>query len=675
LNTDLPQWLDRARNAPLFLLSFRYRDELAAIASNLGWRVIAARRLEGAAQRFIASGAIIAVVDLRGAGPAGLAAVAELSEAVEMNAAALLAIGARGSANILGAALSAGATHILSGAFGEANFVLALRSAERHALRMLANSDPQQLRSDFWRDHALGWEEEAGRVALSPALAARLKVEVSSLGFERFMALWPRATHPALAEAIEQVRADGKPRAITHRLTTTDVEPIAHHLRRDPQSLAVQGLIEPSPSERANGTTRTKDPLTTLNTMATARQWLSRNMAAHQLALMIGLTRFDMINGAFGRPTGDAVLRALGRRIDRIVTEICPETHMVARVAGATFLVAVGEDNDRGTLLVDELRAAIERPVIAEGHEVSVGCCIGGVERHSGESASEVVRRAGAALTTVRAQGTSAALILRDDARAREDGDAALATDLRAALDRNEIDLLFQPQVAISTGEIIGVEALARWGHPKHGTLGAATLFAVAERSDYLGALSTHIQKRAVEAARRWPSALDKLRLSVNVTAQDIARTGFAAAFVRMLDESGFPRARLTVEITESGLINDLGLAANLLAELRASGCRVAIDDFGTGYSSLAYLKALPLDYLKIDKALAQDIVGSVRDRVVVRGVIDMARSLGLAVVAEGVETEEQRAALAAQGVNYYQGFLCAEPLDVAALEKLVTQA
>jgi EAL domain-containing protein (putative c-di-GMP-specific phosphodiesterase class I) len=129
---------------------------------------------------------------------------------------------------------------------------------------------------------------------------------------------------------------------------------------------------------------------------------------------------------------------------------------------------------------------------------------------------------------------------------------------------------------------------------------------------------------------------------------------------------------RLTVEITESGLIEDLGNAADLLAQLRSGGLRVAIDDFGTGYSSLAYLKALPLDTIKIDRRLAQDIAGSPRDRIVVRGVIDMARSLGLVVVAEGVETEEQLSLLAAEGCTYYQGFLCSPPVDVRALEALV---
>jgi EAL domain-containing protein (putative c-di-GMP-specific phosphodiesterase class I) len=139
-----------------------------------------------------------------------------------------------------------------------------------------------------------------------------------------------------------------------------------------------------------------------------------------------------------------------------------------------------------------------------------------------------------------------------------------------------------------------------------------------------------------------------------------------------LVEESGFDRARLTVEVTEGGLIEDLGAAATLLARLREGGLRVAIDDFGTGYSSLAYLKALPLDYLKIDKRLVEDISGSPRDQVVVRSVIDMARSLGLELIAEGVETEEQLALLAREGCQLYQGFLCAPPVEAGALAEMV---
>jgi EAL domain-containing protein (putative c-di-GMP-specific phosphodiesterase class I) len=265
---------------------------------------------------------------------------------------------------------------------------------------------------------------------------------------------------------------------------------------------------------------------------------------------------------------------------------------------------------------------------------------------------------------------------IRDRRKAREERrrkDDQLAVDLRRALDDgDEIYLLFQPQVSVTTGRIVGVEALARWRHPEFGELGALTLFKVAERSDCMLRLSEHVQRKALAAAARWDERLSGLRLAINITAADIAHPGFAAQFLALVDASGFPRERLTVEVTETILIEDLEAAAILLARLREAGLRIAIDDFGTGYSSLAYLKSLPLDYLKIDKRLCDDIAGSPRDRIVVRSVIDMGRSLGFSVIAEGVETREQRDLLAQEGCDLYQGFLFSRPVEASALTGLV---
>jgi len=387
--------------------------------------------------------------------------------------------------------------------------------------------------------------------------------------------------------------------------------------------------------------------------------------------LLVGLKRFDAINAAFGRATGDALLIAVERRIATLVAG----TGAVTRAGGTDFAVAPGRlDAIERLALANRIITQIERPFMAGEHFVTLGACVGMVETRAGDSLAETMRRAGAALAAAREDDVAVRILSPEDEGSAL-FDASLDTDLRRALDKGEIEVLFQPQVRMTDGKITGVEALARWQHPVHGEIGADTLFAVASRSDYLTALSTHVQRRAATKAAAWPDALSHLRLSINVTAADIARPGFAHVFLGMIDSTGFPRDRLTVEITESGLIDDLDTAANLLAALRAGGCRVAIDDFGTGYSSLAYLKALPLDYLKIDKHLAQDIAGTTRDRIVVRGVIDMARSLGLSVVAEGVETEEQLALLAAEGCQYYQGFLCSRAVTVAKLEALVTAA
>jgi EAL domain-containing protein (putative c-di-GMP-specific phosphodiesterase class I) len=251
---------------------------------------------------------------------------------------------------------------------------------------------------------------------------------------------------------------------------------------------------------------------------------------------------------------------------------------------------------------------------------------------------------------------------------------ASLARELPAALERDEVELLFQPQVRFADDRIVGVEALARWRHPKFGEVGAELLLAAADRGGLGQPLARRIQERAFRVAAAWPPSLARLRLSVNLTADDLAESAMVDQLLARIDASGLARDRLTLEVTEGALIEELGAAAAMIGRLRDAGCRIAIDDFGTGYSSLAYLNVLPLDYLKLDKRMTRDITGTPRQRVVVSGVIDMAQSLGLQVIAEGVETEAQRDRLAAQGCALYQGYLCAPPIDSTALAALVSR-
>ncbi|MEO5939207.1 MAG: GGDEF domain-containing phosphodiesterase [Sphingomonas sp.] len=398
---------------------------------------------------------------------------------------------------------------------------------------------------------------------------------------------------------------------------------------------------------------------------ATARAWLEQRLVCGEQpsAILIALSRFDLVNSGYGRDAGDALIRAAGRRV---ATESLGDQHIIARLKGPEFMVAIGGSADAEPIAA-ALSATLARPFAIDGTLVSVGARIGVATARIGDSVDALLRRAGDALDDARVSDSVTIRVADQPAIAN-----ALSVDLRRAIDGGEIAVLFQPQVAIATGRITGVEALARWEHPTFGAVGADQLFAAADRADLGLALSDHIQRLALETAAAWPKPLADLRVSINLTAADIARPGFVDILLDRVDAARFARSRLTVEITESGLIDDLGAAAQLLATLRHAGCRVAIDDFGTGYSSLAYLKALPLDYLKIDKKLAQDITGSARDRVVVRGVIEMARSLGLTVIAEGVETEEQLDLLAKEGCQYYQGFLCSEPLTSAALSALV---
>ena len=247
-----------------------------------------------------------------------------------------------------------------------------------------------------------------------------------------------------------------------------------------------------------------------------------------------------------------------------------------------------------------------------------------------------------------------------------------LADDLRAAIDHEEIELRYQPQVALADGSITGVEVLARWRHPRLGELGAEQLFAAAARARLLPALSQHIQAAALREVAAWPASLSELGVAINVTASDLARPEFAKDLLAHAVALGIEPARLTAEVTEHEPIADLAAAARALADLRDAGVSVALDDFGTGYSGLAYLRTLPLDCVKVDGEFSADLLREPGAQVVIRHVIAMARQLGLKVIGEGIESARHRDLLAEAGATHFQGYLRAPPLDGTSLAALI---
>lgn len=656
-----------SNGAPLFILSFRQRDELAATVARAGWRAIAARRPDGADARFLASGAAVALVDARGAPEEGLTATAALAGPAAASGTALVVLVSRGDVERVGAFYDAGATHFLASPITEPELRHALRFAERFAERL---GRAAQTVAPAMAAGSLGWRLDAatGAVRLTPALAdATGLAEVTD--WAGLLGRLEPADAAALEAALARLSASGAA-AFAH--DDPALGRVVQHLQRDPDTGQVDTLVEPLHGRPAPAATLA-DELAGLRDEASGRRWLEQALHGAEpgsvWAVLVALTRFDLFNASHGRAAGDALLRGVGRRLEDMAAGLWARgAYAVARLGGSAFLVAARTDAPHAQFAAASLAEALARPFLVGLDAVSVGARVALAGSEAEDGAMQLLRRAGEALAADDTAGV----------RHATPGTPVidtLATDIRHAIAENEVELLFQPQVAVATGAIIGVEALARWRHPQLGELSAVTLLAAADRAGLATALSDHIQARALEQAAAWPAALKRLRLSINLTAADVVRASFADLLLDRVDTSGFPRERLTLEITESGLIEDLDAVAKLFATLRAAGCRVAIDDFGTGYSSLAYLKALPLDYLKLDKHLSQDITGSPRDRVVVRGVIEMARSLGLGVVAEGVETPEQLALLAAEGCQTYQGFLCAPGVDAARLVELVGAA
>ena len=245
---------------------------------------------------------------------------------------------------------------------------------------------------------------------------------------------------------------------------------------------------------------------------------------------------------------------------------------------------------------------------------------------------------------------------------------AQLAADLHRAIDGDEIEILFQPQFSLPDEHLTGAEALARWNHPELGRIGAGALFTIAEQADYIAPLSRHIARRAVDIAKEWPQ---NLRLSLNVTPADLAFGSYAHQMLDLLKESGFPPRRLTLEVTEQALVHDVKLAAQMMADLSAQGIRIALDDFGAGFCNFRYLKVLPLHYLKLDRLMIDGITSDKRDLAVLRAIVAMASALDLEVIAEGIESEDQRDLIAEEGCAFYQGFLRAAPMSAEMFDKL----
>lgn len=244
-----------------------------------------------------------------------------------------------------------------------------------------------------------------------------------------------------------------------------------------------------------------------------------------------------------------------------------------------------------------------------------------------------------------------------------------ITDDIAAALTANAIEVRFQPQFHAMNNALAGAEALVRYEHPVRGVLAGDSLVAIAQGGGLARRMSRYIARAALSEAVRWP---DSLKLSLNVTAMDLADRSFAADLLVMIEDAGLSPGRLSLEITEQALVADLDHSAAKLSELADTGIKIALDDFGAGFCNFHYLKVLPLDSLKLDRAMLHDITEDTRDLAVMRAIVAMAKALGLTVIAEGIEDEAQRQAIANEGCDIWQGFLGAEPLPAAEFAALI---
>ncbi|MDI6099518.1 bifunctional diguanylate cyclase/phosphodiesterase [Actinoplanes sp. NEAU-A12] len=375
----------------------------------------------------------------------------------------------------------------------------------------------------------------------------------------------------------------------------------------------------------------------------------------------LGLTGFKSVNDELGRPVGDRALLILAARIRDAV----PSSTLIARVGGDEFaLLLPGPASGAAEHLARRLADAMREPVHAGGHELLVGAGIGVAASGTAVGPEELLRRAEAAMYAAKATGEPyQSWSPTIDESAGEQ--ARLGAEIRTALDSGQFRVVYQPIVAVPEGRVAAAEALVRWDHPERGPVSPAYFIPVAERNGLIVELGAWVLRTACEQMARWRRDLGARapdRISVNVSARQLARPGFPHTVAEALASAGLPPECLAVEVTETAVFEG-GRAVAALHELRALGVRIALDDFGTGHSSLRLLQTVPVDILKVDKSFVDDITGAGEHRVIAEALIHVSAGLGLTAVAEGVETAEQAEVLYRLGYRLLQGYHFGRPV------------
>jgi diguanylate cyclase (GGDEF)-like protein len=380
--------------------------------------------------------------------------------------------------------------------------------------------------------------------------------------------------------------------------------------------------------------------------------------------MLMDLDRFKDVNDTLGHHNGDLLLQRIASRLDSVLRN----TATVARLGGDEFAILITDVGDRQQVVpvVRRILKVLEEPVVVGGLALQVEASIGiAMFPEHGRTVDAVMRAADVAMYVTKEQRSGYEFYDEQRHEHRHDaGRLALIGELRRAMDETELVLFYQPKVALKTGKVKGVEALARWHHPERGLLSPDEFIPLAERSNLLRPMTLYLIDTALRQANAWRSKGLEISVAVNLSMQNMLDLRLPNDLARLLTSWRLPAGSLELEITESTIMADHRRATTILSRLSKMGVRLSIDDFGTGYSSLAYLQELPVDAIKIDKSFVMEMHEDAGNATIVQSTVDLGHNLGLEVVAEGVETVEAYNTLARLGCDYAQGFLLSKPLS-----------
>jgi len=392
--------------------------------------------------------------------------------------------------------------------------------------------------------------------------------------------------------------------------------------------------------------------------------------------IFVDVDRFKSINDSLGHVTGDGFLVAIGARLKGVV-----RSHdLLARFGGDEFVVLL-EDLAAVDVAVAAARricAAVEQPmVLPDGYELVASVSVGIALTEPGKTADDVLRNADVAMYEAKAKGRGGIYKVFDQASmgTRSSERLQIEADLRKGLDRDELEVHYQPFYSLDKGHIVGAEALVRWRHPTNGLISPMTFIPMAEETGLILPLGRYVLDKACQQVR---SIRDQLRvdlpISINLSPRQFQESGLLSQVAAALDATGLPSELLIFEITETMVMEDLSGAREVMKKLNRLGVRLAIDDFGTGHSSLAYLKQFPVHEVKVDRIFVQGVAESPVDSAIVGAVIDLANAMDISAVAEGVETKGQVAGLKRLGCEVGQGFYFSQPLHAEEFDELLAR-
>ncbi|HLU23906.1 MAG TPA: EAL domain-containing protein [Bacillaceae bacterium] len=389
--------------------------------------------------------------------------------------------------------------------------------------------------------------------------------------------------------------------------------------------------------------------------------------------MYIDIDCFKDINDTWGHDIGDRILIETAKRINSVIKP----TDVVARLSGDEFVVMVNNVENQNEIrnLAEMMINSIQKPIVLFDHSISISCSIGiSIFPNNGSNADKLLTRADTALYHVKSNGKNGFAFFQKDMEKRSLERILLENELRKAIDSNQFDLHYQPKMDLHQLKIVGMEALIRWKHPELGLVSPGDFIPLAEETKLIIKIGEWVLRSACEKVKEWQDkGFEPILLSVNISVYQLEDANFIQMVKSILKETGLDPCWLELEVTESVFV-DIENAMHILQELKQIGIKVSLDDFGTGYSSFSYLKDLPIHTLKVDAAFIKDIHTNPNSRAIVNAIITVANTLGMNVIAEGIELKEQHEILSEDGCNQGQGYYFSKPLSAIEFEKLLIE-